>query len=545
MRVFRTTYKSRDGKTKQAKKWYVEFRDHREIQRRLPAFTDRKASEDFGRKVEKLVTARVSAEAPDTAQRKWIEALPKNLREGLARIDLLELQHVAAGKPLANHIDDFEKQLLAKGNTEKHSKMVAGRARALVAGCGFRFWSEISASRVQQYLADLRTGTEKVPGISIQTSNFYLQAIKQFCRWMVKERRSSQSPLEHLAAQNVSTDRRHDRRALTVEELRWLLTVTRQGGVRRGMSAYERFLVYQLAVTTGLRANEIRSLTRASFNLDAQPATVTVEAGYSKRRRKDVLPLRPDMVELLQPHLATKLNDATAFPMPGEEHVARMFRGDLAVAREAWLKAAATPQEHCEHEKSDFLSYRDENGLVADFHALRHTFVSNLANSGVHPKVAQQLARHSTITLTMDRYTHSLWEDQADAIMRLPNSAQQIEMPAVATGTDGHAVQSVIDARPGSNVLSVCLARKGAPDSNLVRSHAATPMTEANGHPHKTTGFPSRNTRIARKKNGGSAWESNPPRAGLTDPPAVLKTEATTRCTGTSAGDEESRPDSL
>ena len=41
---------------------------------------------------------------------------------------------------------------------------------------------------------------------------------------------------------------------------------------------------------------------------------------------------------------------------------------------------------------------------MADFHALRHTFVSNLANS----KMAQPLARHSTITLTMDRYTHSL-----------------------------------------------------------------------------------------------------------------------------------------
>ncbi len=39
-------------------------------------------------------------------------------------------------------------------------------------------------------------------------------------------------------------------------------------------------------------------------------------------------------------------------------------------------------------------------------HALRHTFISNLARAGIHPKTAQALARHSTITLTLDRYSH-------------------------------------------------------------------------------------------------------------------------------------------
>ena len=37
---------------------------------------------------------------------------------------------------------------------------------------------------------------------------------------------------------------------------------------------------------------------------------------------------------------------------------------------------------------------------IADFHSLRHTFISNLAACGIHPKLAQQLARHSTIALT-------------------------------------------------------------------------------------------------------------------------------------------------
>ena len=40
-----------------------------------------------------------------------------------------------------------------------------------------------------------------------------------------------------------------------------------------------------------------------------------------------------------------------------------------------------------------------EDGTRAE-PAPRRTFISNLARGGVHPKVAQQLARYSTITLT-------------------------------------------------------------------------------------------------------------------------------------------------
>jgi hypothetical protein len=43
-----------------------------------------------------------------------------------------------------------------------------------------------------------------------------------------------------------------------------------------------------------------------------------------------------------------------------------------------------------------------------------------LARAGVHPKAAQALARHSTITLTLDRYTHVDLPDLSSALDRLP-----------------------------------------------------------------------------------------------------------------------------
>ncbi len=70
--------------------------------------------------------------------------------------------------------------------------------------------------------------------------------------------------------------------------------------------------------------------------------------------------------------------------------------------------------------KAAGIAYRDASGRVADFHALRHTFITRLARSGVAPAVATSLARHSTITLTMDHYTHTLMEDERSALARLP-----------------------------------------------------------------------------------------------------------------------------
>jgi integrase len=81
--------------------------------------------------------------------------------------------------------------------------------------------------------------------------------------------------------------------------------------------------------------------------------------------------------------------------------MAEMMRADLADAHAKWSAAASGDENRVEREKSTFLAYRDDAGRVADFHSLRHTFISNLAQAGVHPKLAQSVARHTDINLTM------------------------------------------------------------------------------------------------------------------------------------------------
>jgi hypothetical protein len=78
--------------------------------------------------------------------------------------------------------------------------------------------------------------------------------------------------------------------------------------------------------------------------------------------------------------------------------------------------------------------------LFADFHSLRHTYLTMLGNSGVDLRTAQELAGHSSPILTA-RYIHRRLYDLAGAVGKLPSfvTAQPAaeQPPAAATGTDG------------------------------------------------------------------------------------------------------------
>ena len=56
-------------------------------------------------------------------------------------------------------------------------------------------------------------------------------------------------------------------------------------------------MLYVMALSTGLRASELASLKPESLLLLENPPTVTVKAGYSNRRRTDVLPLPSEILE--------------------------------------------------------------------------------------------------------------------------------------------------------------------------------------------------------------------------------------------------------
>ena len=106
--------------------------------------------------------------------------------------------------------------------------------------------------------------------------------------------------------------------------------------------------------------------------------------------------------------------------------------------------------------------FLDDAGGVFDFHGLRHTFLTNLARSGVHPRIMQALARHSDPRLTLGRYTHTDAGEQADALALLPDLSGAVEAQR-ATGTDGKTL---------AGDLADCLARTSTESFNSVQSQA-------------------------------------------------------------------------
>ncbi|MCX5677382.1 MAG: tyrosine-type recombinase/integrase, partial [Planctomycetota bacterium] len=281
MRIFQATYRDRTGATRRAAKWYVELRNAAGVLRRVPGFTDHKATEALGRQLVRLVNCKGSGQIPDPALVQWLEGLPGRLQTLLARQGFLDGRQSAGMKPLADHLADYGAYLAAKGNTAEYVEKSCARVRRVVNGCGLAFWSEITASKVLALLNDLR----------------------------------------------------------------------------------------------------------------------------------------PDTAAELRAFLAGKMPGAAAFALPNRDRTIRGFKADLAAAG---------------------IDYRDDAGRVADFHSLRHTAGTLLAATGVHPKVAQSLMRHSDINLTMSRYSHVLIGQESDAVAGLPDlAAPPREALALAVGQDG------------------------------------------------------------------------------------------------------------
>jgi len=368
------------------------------------------------RKTEKGCHDRAATEA--YARKLEAEAFLR--RKGI--IDVKTDQHTEAeGRPLVvrnkdknvvgGHAADFYDDLIAKGDTEKHAMSRRNQVCRLVELCKAKRISQLTPSKVQAALKALRG-----EGLSLQSCNHYLRSIKQFSRWLWRDGRAPEHTLAHLAGFNVKLDRRHDRRALQDEELCRLIDAAEKGPVVCGLSGRERAMLYRIAAGTGFRRNEIRSLTPESFDLDANPPTITVEASYSKRRRRDVQPIRKDLAELLRLWLVWKR------------------RGEPVIQTSVWLwhKTSKMMKADLETAKID---YKDASGKYADFHSLRHTYITNIGRLPVSMKTHQELARHCEPSLTM-RYTHTQIDDKALALKALPsvdssrNCAQATEFVA-------------------------------------------------------------------------------------------------------------------
>jgi len=419
--VFRPSYTVADPATgkrvkRKSKTWWIRYYTPDGERHRVKGCADKKSTETLAAELER-----------------------RGLREAAGLIDPLDSH---ATRPLTEHLTDYETYLTGKGNTPSHVSRTITCALACLDGAGFFKLGDVQPSGLLAFLADLRG-----KGNGITTANYYMLALKGFTRWLWKDKRAAVDPLAGMSKlANGGADVRRVRRDFSPDEIAWLTaTAIASSETIRGLTGPDRRMLYLTAAGTGFRVSELAELEPKDFELDNEPPTATAKAAYTKNGQTAVQPLPNDLADALRLFLARKPNGQPVWPGKWREDAADLIRRDLATARRKWLETFQDDREREKAERSDFLAYCDSRDRYADFHALRHTYISRIVQSGASAKTAQTLARHSTVQLTLGRYAHATLLDLASAVGGLPPiqpAGPQAERQKLrATGTDGNTHQ--------------------------------------------------------------------------------------------------------
>lgn len=342
----------------------------------------------------------------------------------------LEDRPAIAADPLPKHVDDWLGDLAAEQVSEDRLRLLRGRLAILAAEAGWNRLADITHSSALRAL-DRLTKRDRRP-IGPQTRNHYLDHLRQFCAWCCGPgKRMTENPAIGLNDLPAEHDMRRLRRVPTPEEIgklftwldspaadipagrKWTLPSGNVVTVRVGLSGRQRAMAYRVALATGLRAGELRSLRRESFDLAR--AVVTVSAAYSRKAAKTVeVPLPPWLVDELSVYFADAAGamwDGFPAKTPG-----RILQHDLAAAGVEYETKGA-----------------DGLPRFLDFHALRHHYITEIASQpGMDLKTLMTLARHSTPDLSLRVYAAVRQENVRAAVAQVPRPGGQPEIPGCA-----------------------------------------------------------------------------------------------------------------
>jgi site-specific recombinase XerD len=363
--------RTRDARKRHAPYW-IQYLDYDGQRRTAKGFTDKGLTEQLAAKLENEALLR---------KRGMIDPGQEKLAD-------------QRRTPIEDHLEAFERGL--EDNTEKYTTLTMSRVRRVVKGCAIETLADIDAEVVEECLKKIK----KDDNLGYRTYNHYLQSFVAFCRWLVARGRMASNPLVRLEPLNSEVDVRHPRRALTAEEFGKLVRSALSSKQEiQCFDGEQRARIYTLSYMTGLRRQELASLTPTSFDLDANPPLLTLQAACSKHRRTDVLPLHPELVNALRDWLRGFGPDEPLFPKLAKRRTWLMVKKDLERVGIPYV----TPQG------------------IADFHAAgRHSYITELLRNGASLPEAKELARHSDVRMTL-KYTHIGIEDQAKALAALPS----------------------------------------------------------------------------------------------------------------------------
>ena len=345
----------------------------------------------------------------------------------------------ASKQPLGKLLGEFTADLKTRGRTPGTLRKYSGTLKLLFSRLRWGELRSVSARSFTQWRAE--------SGLSAKTVNDVLANAQAFFRWLKQQKLLDADPLETVRRVDMR-GRQPCRRALSPTEFTTLLQVC----------PFFRCLVYATALQTGLRRKELNNLAWGDFNLEAVPPFLRVPASISKNRKEAVIPLNPQLTEMLRKIRPEGVNPTIA---PFHHRVPRIetLRKDLEAA---------------------VIAIRDERGRRVDFHSLRMTFGTTMLANGVHPIVVKELMRHSDLKLTTNLYTDASQLPMAKGVAALP------QLPAI---TDDGRIRRFHKHGPRASSSETRVVDPGAlPKLPTITGKSKTHGTQIGAHIGAQTG---------------------------------------------------------
>lgn len=333
----------------------------------------------------------------EVAKRK-LEDLIRAAERGDARMP----DQKAIRLPLSEHLvafgDDVSLGLASRGGRKvrvpeaSHVRLIVQRVRDSLAGAKLLQPVDLNDSapnKLARFLLGQRAKPRSKGGLSAQSAEYHLSAMRRFARWMSRRLPVKPDLFDSIPSFNPAGNRVHERREVTAEELASVLEAARSSKKAfQELCGNDRYHLYLTAFATGYRASELAELVPEGFALDADPPMVRLPAPLTKNKKRAQQPIPPGVANQLRAYLADRPSGARVWPGTWNQKAAKMLRVDLATAGVPYkLDTIDGPQ-------------------YADFHSLRHSYVTALAAAGVGPKELQVLSRHKDPRLTLGIYTH-------------------------------------------------------------------------------------------------------------------------------------------
>ena len=179
---------------------------------------------------------------------------------------------------------------------------------------------------------------------------------------------------------------------------------------------------FYILFNTGMRISEFTGLTIS--DVDMENRTINIDHQLQKtgtlvyinttktNAGKRVIPMQDDVYECFERILARR-------PKLKVEPMIDGYSGFLWFDKDGKPMVALHWEKYFQHAVDKYNSiYRVQLPRITP-HVCRHTYCSNMAKSGMNPKVLQYLMGHSDISVTLNTYTHLKFDDAKDEMEKM------------------------------------------------------------------------------------------------------------------------------